>query len=539
MIGRTTVFIALALALALPGAAYARQSAARVKAPNDLRAFLLTYDEPVRHSFSRTPSFGWKPVPKATSYEFQLATSDHFRENSVVWSASGLTLPGTSVPLALPWVKGRPYSLFARVRAKLQKSTTRWSDDFGLNVSWTEIPVQLPAPNGLLRWTPIDGATSYEVWTIDIHDAGGEFWNKTHFVNTNVTDMRDWYTFHSDPPWVNTALWRVRAVRATYGTSLNGETTTTYGAWSKVFTTLATSPGASTVSVGGTVSDTYSIEGSPSAHALMPGFSWSGVPDGINTDLYRVYVFSDDNCVDPVLTGSIVGSPAWVPRSSGALVLPRNKEDFLKALDGILEDGDQGEALDRSGHTLIANESGGAGARLDLWDRKWPSGTYFWTAVRVWWLYDAKKDRYWYMDAEEPQDACAAGRIGEFGRVSQAIPTDGRTAFITALSRTGRMSSLRVTRTRRVWGTPLVTWTPVMGAGGYELQVSRTHNPFQVVASVVTPVTSTVLSLAPGTYYYRVRGLNPHMPAGAQQGMSWSTVRKMQIGKPSFRVLKK
>jgi hypothetical protein len=372
-----------------------------------------------------------------------------------------------------------------------------------------------------------------------MHDADSGLWNKTHVVNTNVSDTRDWFTFHSDAPWVNTALWRVRAVRATYGMSVNGVTTTSYGRWSPIFTTLATSPSASTITLAGAVSDTYSTAGSPSPHALMPGFSWSGVPDGGNTDLYRVYVFSDDNCVDPVLTGSIVGSPAWVPHSSGALVLPRNWENLTKALNGVLKDGDQGEAFDRSGHQLIANESGGAAARLDLWDRKWPSGTYYWTAVRVLWQYEKEKDRVWYMDAEEPQDVCAAGRVGEFGRVSQAIPTDGKTAFITALSRTGRMSSLQVTRNRRIWGTPLVTWTPVMGAGSYELQVSLTHNPFQAVASAVTPVTSVVLSLAPGTYYYRVRGLNPHMPAGAQQGMSWSTVRKMQVGKPSFRVLKK
>ncbi|HEY5160069.1 MAG TPA: hypothetical protein VII83_03245 [Gaiellaceae bacterium] len=512
-----------------------------MRGPVGLRAFLLHYEEPVSHNFSRTPSFGWKSVAKATSYEFQLATSNSFRENSVIWSTSGLTLPGTSVPLALPWINGNPYSLFARVRATLESGVrTRWSDDFGLNVRWTEIPAQLSAPNGLLRWTPIDGATSYEVWAINVHSGFSTAWTKTHLVNTNVTDMRDWFTFHSTTGWVGTALWRVRALRAVYGTATNGETTTSFGHWSPIFTTYATPPSASTVTLGETISDTVGTIDSPTAHALMPGFSWSGVPAIRNIDLYRAYVFSDEKCVDPVLTGSIVGSPAWVPRSSGALVLPTSSDDLLKVINGDIlpADGDQGKAFDASGHTLVANESGGTSARLDLWDRQWPSGVYYWTVVRVNMYYDEVAKMYKYIDAEVPQDVCAAGRIGTFGKVSQPIPTDKRNAYITGLSKNGRMTSARASSSPRIWGTPLITWMPALGAGGYEVQLSHTRDPFQAVSSLTTPVTSIVLSVTPGTWYYRVRGLNLQMPTGVQ-GMSWSSVRKMRLGRPSFRVVKK
>ncbi|MGA9761732.1 MAG: hypothetical protein WBQ14_04855 [Gaiellaceae bacterium] len=536
MLGRTTVLIALVLALALPAAAPARQ-AATPKAPIGLRAFLLRYEEPLSHDFSRTPSFGWKSYPKATSYEFQLATSDQFRENSLLWSASGLTLSGTSVPLALPWITGKPYSLFARVRARLEHGTTPWSDDFGFNVRWTEIPDKLPAPNGLLRWTPIDGATSYEVWAVNVHG-----WTKSHYVATNVSDMRDWFSFHSDLSWVGVANWRVRAVRATYGTSANGEPTTTYGRWSPLFTTNATPPSAlaTSISLVGTYSNTSGTPAKPAVHALMPGFGWTGVPDSDGTDLYRAYVFSDNRCVDPVMVGSVVGSPAWVPRVSGALALPRTAEDLGKVMAGTImpKDGAQGVTLDASGHLVPENETGDAAARLDLWDRKWPGGTYYWTAVRVEMTFDPVSKAVGYKDAEDPQDACASGRIGSFGKVSQPIPTNGKNAFITGLSQTGRMTSSRVSRAPRLmWGTPLITWEPVLGAGGYEVQLSHTKNPFQSVGnSVLTPVTSTVLSLAPGTWYYRVRGLNLQMQAGAR-GMSWSNVRVVRIGKPSFRVL--
>jgi hypothetical protein len=535
MFGRTTVLIALFVALALPAAAPARQ-AGSAKAPIGLRAFLLRYEEPVSHDFSRTPSFGWKAFPKATSYEFQLATSDQFRENSLLWSATGLKLPGTSVPLALPWITGKPFSLFARVRARLEHGTTSWSDDFGFNVRWTEIPDRLSAPNGLLRWTPIDGATSYEVWAVNVHG-----WTKSHYVATNVSDMRDWFSFHSDSSWVGAATWRVRAVRATYGTSTNGEPTTTYGRWSPAFVTNATPPSASAITLGGTYSDTVGTAADPAVHALMPGFSWTGIPNSDGTDLYRAYVFSDNRCVDPVIVGSVVGSPAWVPRVSGALALPRNPEDLGKVMAGAImpKDGGQGVTLDASGHLAVENETGDSTGRLDLWDRKWPGGTYYWTAVRVEMTFDPVTKVVGYKDAEDPQDACASGRMGSFGKVSQAIPTDGTNAFITGLSRTGRMTSSRVSHSPRMWGTPLITWQPVLGAGGYEVQLSHSNNPFQSVGnSILTPVTSVVLSPEPGTWYYRVRGLNLQMPSGAR-GMSWSNVRMVRIGKPSFRVVRR
>ena len=216
MSGRTTVLIALALALALPASAPARQ-AASLKAPTGLKAFLLRYDEPTKRSFTRTPSFGWKPTSQVVSYDFQLATSSSFRENSVLWSKDGLKTPYTGVPIALPWITGHPYSLFARVRAHTQRRTTPWSVDYGFNVQG-EKPAKRSAPNGLLRWATIDGATAYQVWEMSItgNGAAGTF-SKSYTVATNVTDMRDWFTFHQDQSWVGNARSRVRAVRELNG----------------------------------------------------------------------------------------------------------------------------------------------------------------------------------------------------------------------------------------------------------------------------------------------------------------------------------
>ncbi len=545
MLARRTVLAVLALALLVPASAPARQ-AARLKAPSALKAFSLNYNEPASRNFSLTPAFSWKPVPRAGNYEFQLATSSSFRDNSIVWSSNTLAMPYVSIPLALPWVTGHPYSLFARVRAHTQTGTTPWSADFGFNVRWTQIPAKLPAPNGLLRWTPVDGAAEYEVTeTTTPSESSVPAPKKTYLVATNVADMRDWYTFHQGSDWVGTVYWRVRAVRVTYGTSQNGETSTSFGPWSPLFQTHAAPPTASRVALGGSVSDVVGTIAKPAAHTIMPGFNWSGSLALYDTsfELYRTYVFSDGDCVDPVLIGSIVGSPAWAPRLTGALVLPRNAKELATARAGMLGDGDQGETLDSSLHPVTSSENlaagsesgGGAPRRLDLWDRKWPSGAYYWTTVPVRWFFTADGQiEYW--DTETPQDVCAAGRIGTFGKISMPIPTGGTSAYVTGLSLSGRTMSAMASRASRFYGTPLVTWTPVLGADVFELQWSRTRYPFQVAGKVVTPTASTVLSLRPGLWYYRVRGIDLQMPTAAQ-GMAWSSVRKLQLATPVFRVV--
>lgn len=549
MYARWIVLAALALALTVPASAPARQTA-RPSAPKDLKAFLLNYSEPASHAFSRTPSFAWKPVKRVLSYEFQLATASNFRENSVVWSATGLKVPDYSVPIALPWTSGDPYSFFARVRAKTQRGTTAWSTGFGFNVRWAQIPAQLSAPNGLLRWTPVDGATSYEVWDINIRnrtlsplDPNYFVANTFHFVATNITDMREWFTFHQTAGWVGTADWRVRAVRATYGTAQNGLTTTTYGPWSPVFHTHATPPGTSALTLGATASDTVGTITRPVAHALMPGFNWSGSVFGASTSaLYRVYIFSDRSCVDPVFTGSIVGSPAWVPRVSGPLKLPVSADEVATARTQVLEGGDQANAYNSAHVAVTPNEtasssSGGSttAPRLDLWDREWPSSAYYWTVIPVVYGINTFSDTFEYHDAQVPQDVCAAGRVGSFGRVSQPVPSGSKTSYVIGLSKSGRITSQSASRIPRVYGSPLVTWTPALGADKYEIQWSRTHYPFRRVDGIVTDATSAALTLKPGNWYYRIRGINLQLPTGAQ-GMVWSNVRKVVILRPVFSV---
>ena len=119
-------------------------------------------------TFTRTPSFAWQPVMGANRYEFQLASS-RGRSGPVPLLARKTTrTPAVSLAISLPWITGTPYSLFARVRALAPNGApTPWSELFGFNMRWTNLPTPLEAAPGLIRWTPVDGATAYQVWYLE------------------------------------------------------------------------------------------------------------------------------------------------------------------------------------------------------------------------------------------------------------------------------------------------------------------------------------------------------------------------------------
>ena len=127
----------------------------------------------MKHEFDRTPSFAWLPVRGAIRYEFELATSKSFTESSIVWSNANdefvapttttttpatttptvetaaaklaklyanLRTPTVSIDLALPWITGSPYALYAHVRAITSKGVTSWSDALWIQHPLVEHP---------------------------------------------------------------------------------------------------------------------------------------------------------------------------------------------------------------------------------------------------------------------------------------------------------------------------------------------------------------------------------------------------------------
>jgi hypothetical protein len=420
MIAARLLLACLALLLVAPGA-QAKPTALR--APTGLHGFLLRADEPVTDSFPRTPAFAWNPVPGAVRYQFQLATSSTFRENGIVFQTGGLTTPVVAPTTTLPWIDGNPHALYARVRAILRSTTSPWSGSFGFDMDPPAAPAPMPSFDGLIRWTPVEGADGYEVWLVDI--------GKIERVWTNVLDEREFYTFHRDPAWTGSVRWRVRALRQDNDSALrvNGIPVVGYGPWSPIYSSTNKPYVGGPITLGPTVSDTVS-DGSDSspAHRLMPAFTFSGdrTLDGRSAELFRIYVFTDRQCLNPVFTSAVIGGPAYAPRPDGPLPLPTSPEALIAArqsyfkFDGpeppgyaydgrrvqptealpaatptttVPSDADSGDSASggssggsgssSSGGDAQLKVSGNFGAPVDLWDTAWPQGGYYWTVVPV------------------------------------------------------------------------------------------------------------------------------------------------------------
>jgi hypothetical protein len=423
MLRRLTICLLAALACgALAGTARPASVA-----PTGLHGFLLRADEPLTSAFHRTPSFAWNPVAGARTYQFQLSTSSTFRDNGILYNNSSLSTPVAAPSLTLPWITGSPHALYARVRAVTDATTSPWSTAFGFDVTPPAPPSPLPSYPGLLRWTPIPGADAYEVWLVDT--------GKVEYVRTNVLDERDFYTFHQSQQWTGTVRWRIRALRGDqFNQRVNGLPVAQHGAWSPVYS--STNPIMSTgkLQLVGTVSDVFSNGSANSpAHEMMPAFLWSGnqTAAGDATELYRVEIFTDRQCLNRVYTSAVVGGPAWAPRLNGPLSLPTDNATLTAARSGYLGDGKEsssytydGDKLDPAeqkaqasptvavpgdvpafpgttppdqaanpssggsssgsgGGSTTISISGNLGPPVSLWDVDWPSSGYYWTVIPV------------------------------------------------------------------------------------------------------------------------------------------------------------
>jgi hypothetical protein len=387
----TAAFVA-ALAVAAP----AGSALAANRGPQGLHAFTLRANEPVVHTFSRTPSFAWNPVAGAVTYRFELSTSKNFSDSGIVWSSKGLKSPAVSVPISLPWMTGNPYSLFAHVRAFTRRGATAWSAPFGFNMRWSAVPAPVtPAFPGLLHWSTVPGANAYMVWLVD----SGKWFS----TRSNMADEREYYTFHQDPAYSGVVHWRVRPVRWLYGETENGLPSVSYGPWSPIYSSynppFATGPLTDVATVSNVVSDATHTR----QHEVMPAFVYRGNTSIWNTtpELYRVEVFTDEDCLNTVFRGAITGAPAYVPRPTGPLGLPTDVTSITAARSTFLPDGTEPDSYTNDYISVKGNESevsaapsdGGhtglpaaqvvKGAKIDLWDSNWSGGRYYWTVMPV------------------------------------------------------------------------------------------------------------------------------------------------------------
>src|SRR5207247_3003799 len=112
------------------------------------------------------------------------------------------------------------------------------------------------------------------------------------------------------PRWPAVVHGRVRAVRKTFGDLPSRVPRVTYGPWSALQTSVNPPFSTGPLQDVAAVSDTTTTDTTPTVHRLTPGFAFQGNQVTANPDitgkpapLYRVYVFSDSDCVNVVFKG--------------------------------------------------------------------------------------------------------------------------------------------------------------------------------------------------------------------------------------------
>src|SRR5438045_8827951 len=101
-LARPAAIFVLALLLASGAEAATRGHSPSFAPPQNLRGFLLRADEPAQDTFSRTPSFAWRPVAGVNRYEFQLATARGFGSGALL-ARKTTRPPAASLAISLPW----------------------------------------------------------------------------------------------------------------------------------------------------------------------------------------------------------------------------------------------------------------------------------------------------------------------------------------------------------------------------------------------------------------------------------------------------
>lgn len=458
------------------------------------------------------PYLFWNAVPGAKSYDVEVSPGDQF--NNVIFSGTN-----TPQPFATPAAGGAlpDDSYNWRVRARDPKGNAGpWTVASTFTKAWSR-PTQVAPADGAtthdlqLSWEPIDGAQRYEVqitrqefnWSgsplvVAASTAG------TSFTPTlNEEKARD---MMYGPHW-----WRVRPV-------VSG----VYGAWSTARRVNWSAPSPTyaspdLASTGNTVS------------GLSPTLSWRPIA---GATLYRVDIAADPQ-FNNLVEQQVVTSTSWTSRAP----LPDNQIGAgyywrvvwgngasIEDLDLMVDEDvvPVGSFTKQTQVTLGSPENGGIVqdpplltwasvpgiARYDV--QLSPDGTFSGTDTRKATIYGlgavpgAMSDGetrlpdgtwWWRVRAVDGGDKGQTwSKAGSFtlnsARPTPKAPNDGASVVY----------------------SPLLQWTPVSGACGYEVQVTRDPSfggenaggePLKTAQTALVPPKALITT--PGVHYWRVR----------------------------------
>ena len=233
------------------------------------------------------------------------------------------------------------------------------------------------------------------VWLVD---AGHWFTTRS-----NMADEREYYDFHNSAAWTGVGP----LARAPDALALRrGRQRAARGFLRALEPRLHElnppfSPGP--MQTLATVSNAGVADASTMAtHNITPAFVYGGNTSiwGTTSELYRVAVFTDEDCLNPVFRGAMVGSPAYVPREIGPLAMPVDVNGLTDARGHFLKFGSEPDSKSAEGLVVKTNEMDQApagddshtglpasqvvnAAKVDLWDSDWEGGRYYWTVIPV------------------------------------------------------------------------------------------------------------------------------------------------------------
>lgn len=484
------------------------------------------------------PYLFWDAVPGAATYDVELTPGDQF--NNVVFSVTNAHQPFVS-PAAFGAIPDDTYTW--RVRARDPKGNPGpWTVASTFTKAWVAPPQTGPADSAVthdvfLTWEAVEGAQDYQVQITDMeHNYVGD-----HLKVNTITAAAGFAP----------TLQEVRARDMVYGNHwwrVRPVIDDVVGKWSPDRKLTWAAPGATTPTAA--LSSTGDTD-----TGLSPQLHWTPVT---GATLYRIDVAADpqfNNIVESAITpntswasraplpdnqlasgyhwrviwgsGNTVEAPDWMVGEDSVVTASFRKQTRITlgapsnggavseppllswtAVPGI---GRYSVELSQDGQFAVSSTRkatifglGAVPGTMSEGEKRLPEGTWYWRTRAV--------------------DGGDAGQtwstVNSFTltspRPTQKAPNDGGTVVY----------------------SPLLTWSPVHGAMGYDVQVSRdpgfasggTEDVLSTAQTALVPPRARITT--PGVHYWRVRA-----NYGDDVGGQWSPTRSFRsVFPPSFNL---
>ena len=482
------------------------------------------------------PYLSWNPVAGATAYDVEVTPGDQF--NNVIFFGKDIHQSFVT-PGAVGALPDDDYTW--RVRAKDPNGNAGpWTVATPFTKAWTS-PTQIsPADNSTthdldLSWAPVAGAERYEVQITSqqFNWQGAPVKFDTTTAATAITPTLK--ETRAKGMTYGALWWRVRPI-------IDG----VYGTWSDESKVTWAAAG------GGAAPTTLSSTGDTTT-GLMPNLSWTPVT---GMTLYRVDVATDPQ-FNNIVESQITPNTSWTSRNP----LPDNQQGTGYWWRVVWGSGATEETPDWAVNELsVPKATFKKQTRVTL-SQPVDGGTVSDPPLLTWGAVDgiAKFDVQLSPDGTWNPGDMHTGRIFGQGAVPgslsdgekrlpdgtwswRARAVDGGNAGQT-WSRTGTFTLTSPRPVQKspndgaaVVYSPLLQWTPISGAVGYDVQVSR--DPSYTGSTDVMSTAQTALVppkakiTTPGVHYWRVRA-----NYGGDSVGQWSTTRSFRsVFPPDFNL---